>query len=184
MNKGLVAVRYAKALLKFAENNNMEEEIYELAKFLQAVFVETPALHTALENPLIPKKRKRKFIISACGEHISDLFIKFIDLLLKNDRQDCLQSIMMQYQDAYNQSKNILRGKLITAVEIDNATAAHLTKSVEHKVEGKLDLEKIIDPSILGGFILDLDSIRWDASLKRQLNAIKQQYIQRNRRIV
>ena len=184
MNKGLIAVRYARALLKFAENNNKEGEIYEQALFLQNVFVETPSLHAALENPLIPKRKKREFIITASGKNITKLFVKFIDLLLENDRQDCLQSIMMQYQDAYNESKNILRGKLITAVEIDDATVAHLTKSIEHKVEGKLELDKIIDPTILGGFILDLDSTRWDASLIRQLNSIKQQYIERNRRIV
>ena len=184
MNKGLIAVRYARALLKFAENNNKEGEIYKQALFLQDVFVETPSLHAALENPLIPKRKKREFIITASGKNVSDLFMKFIDLLLENDRQDCLQSIMMQYQDAYNESKNILRGKLITAVEIDNATVAHLTKTIEHKIKGKLELEKIIDPTILGGFILDLDSTQWDASLIRQLNSIKQQYIQRNKRIV
>ena len=184
MDKGLIAIRYAKALLKFAETNNKEKKIYELAQFIQAVFIETPGLHAALENPLIPKERKRKFIISACGEHISDLFIKFINLFLENNRQDCLQRIMLQYQDVYNLSKSILRGKLITAVEIDNATAAHLIQAIEHKIEGKIELEKITDPAILGGFILDLDSTRWDASLKRQLNDIKHQYIQRNKRIV
>ena len=184
MNIGLISVRYATALLKFAENNNVETEIYEQAKFLQNIFSNTKALHTALDNPLIPKAKKRQFIITASGEGISDVFIKFIDLLLENNRQDCLQSIMLQYQELYNESKNILRGKLITAVEIDDTTMSHLKNSVEHKVEGELELEKIVDPSILGGFILELDFIRWDASLMRQLNSIKQQYIERNRRIV
>ena len=91
---------------------------------------------------------------------------------------------MLQYQVLYNESKNILRGKLITAIEIDDATMAHLTKSVELKVEGKLELEKIVNPNILGGFILELDFIRWDASLRRQLDSIRNQYIERNRRIV
>lgn len=184
MNIGLVSVRYARALLKFAENNNKAEEIYEQAKFLQDIFAKTKALHTALHNPLIPLKKKRELIITASGEGVSDIFIKFIDLLLKNDRQDCLQSIVLQYQELYNNSKNILRGKLITAIEIDDTTMSHLAKSVEHKIEGNLELEKIVDPSILGGFILELDYIRWDASLIRQLNSIKQQYIERNRRIV
>ena len=184
MNIGLISVRYARALLKFAENNNVETEIYEQAKFLQNIFANTKALHTALDNPLIPKAKKRQFIITASGEGISDVFIKFIDLLLENNRQDCLQSIMLQYQELYNESKNILRGKLITAVEIDDTTMSHLKNSVEHKVEGELELEKIVDPSILGGFILELDFIRWDASLIRQINSIKQQYIERNRRIV
>ncbi len=54
----------------------------------------------------------------------------------------------------------------------------------EHKIEGTLDLEKIVDPDILGGFILEVDFVRWDASLSGQLNSIKKQYIERNRRIV
>ena len=101
MNIGLISVRYATALLKFAENNNVETEIYEQAKFLQNIFANTKALHTALDNPLIPKAKKRQFIITASGEGISDVFIKFIDLLLENNRQDCLQSIMLQYQESW-----------------------------------------------------------------------------------
>ena len=184
MNIGLISVRYAKALLKFAETKNRETEIYKQAKFLQEVFATTKGLHTALNNPLIPLKKKREFIITASGDDVSDVFIQFIDLLLQNDRQDCLESIVLQYQELYNQSKNILRGKLITATEIDDATKAHLIQSVEQKVEGKLELEQIVNPSILGGFILELDFIRWDASLSRQLNSIKNQYIERNRRII
>ena len=184
MNIGLISVRYARALLKFAENNNVETEIYEQAKFLQDIFASTKELYTALNNPLIPKAEKKKFIITACGEDISEVFLKFIDLLLENDREDCLQSIVLQYQELYNESKNILRGKIITAVEIDDATMARLIKSVELKVEGKLELEKIVSPNILGGFILELDYIRWDASLQRQLDSIRNQYIERNRRII
>jgi F-type H+-transporting ATPase subunit delta len=51
-------------------------------------------------------------------------------------------------------------------------------------MKGTLELEKIVDPEILGGFILELDFVRWNASLSNQLNRIKNQYIERNRRIV
>lgn len=184
MNKGLISVRYAKALLGFAESKGMEEEIYEQAKFLQDVFVNIKTLHTALHNPLIPKAKKRDFILTACGKDVSEDFKKFIDLLLTNDREDCLQSVMLQYQEQYRKSKNILHGKLVTAVAIDDATRDDLIKSIELKVKGKLEVEKIVDPSILGGFILELDFVQWNASLSRQLNDIKKQYIERNRRII
>ena len=105
-------------------------------------------------------------------------------MLLLNNREDCLQSIMLEYQEQYRKSKNILRGKLITAVEIDKPTTQSLIASIEGKVKGNLELEKIIDPKILGGFILEVDFYRWDASLMGQLNRIKKQYIERNRRIV
>ena len=105
-------------------------------------------------------------------------------MLLTNDREDCLQSVMLQYQEQYRKSKNILHGKLVTAVAIDDATRDDLIKSIELKVKGKLEVEKIVDPSILGGFILELDFVQWNASLSRQLNDIKKQYIERNRRII
>ena len=184
MNKGLISERYAKALLGFAETKNKQDEIYEQAKFLQDVFINIKTLHTALHNPMIPKARKREFILTASGGDATDVFVKFIDLLLTNDREDCLQSIMLQYQDLYRKSKNILHGKLITAVEIDDVTRDALLKSIETKVKGTLEVEKIVDPSILGGFILELDFVQWNASLSRQLNDIKKQYIERNRRII
>lgn len=184
MNKGLISVRYARALLQFAQNENVEDEIYEQAKFLVGVFGNIKNLHTALHNPMISKTKKRNFILTACGGEVTDAFKKFIDLLLLNNREDCLQYIMLQYQELYRKSKNMLYGKLITATEIDSVTKTKLIKSIEQKVEGKLELEEIIDPSILGGFILELDFMRWNASLKNQLNKIKNQYIERNRRIV
>lgn len=184
MNKGLISVRYAKALLGFAESKNAQDEIYKQAKFLQDVFINIKTLHAALHNPLIPKAKKREFILTACGNDVTDTFTTFIDLLLTNDREDCLQSIMLQYQEQYRKSKNIIHGKLITAVAIDDETKNSLLKSIELKVKGKLEVDKIVDPSILGGFILELDFVRWNGSLSRQLNDIKKQYIERNRRII
>lgn len=184
MNIGLISVRYAKALLAFAQSKNMEDELYAQAKFIQEVFVSIRSLHAALHNPLIPKDKKREIITTASGEGVTDVFVKFIDLLLKNNREDCLQSIMLQYQEQYRKSKNILHGKLITAIEINKVTETNLVAAIEEKVEGELELEKKVDPNILGGFILDLDFVRWDASISNQLNRIKNQYIERNRRII
>lgn len=184
MNKGLISVRYATALLQFAKDENVAEEVYEQSKFLTSVFSQLKNLPITLSNPMIPKAAKRRLLLTASGELTSDVFEKMIDLLLKNDREDCLQSIMLEYQEQYRKSKNILHGKLITAVEIDDATTKLLIASIEHKIEGTLDLEKIVNPKILGGFILEVDFVRWDASLSGQLNSIKKQYIERNRRIV
>ncbi|HUI33253.1 MAG: F0F1 ATP synthase subunit delta [Dysgonamonadaceae bacterium] len=184
MNKGLISVRYATALLQFAQDKNVEDEIYEQAKFLSSVFLKVSSLHAVLNSPMVPKSRKREIILTAAGEKTSDVFEKNIDMLLLNNREDCLQSIMLEYQEQYRKSKNILRGKLITAVEIDKPTTQSLIASIEGKVKGNLELEKIIDPKILGGFILEVDFYRWDASLMGQLNRIKKQYIERNRRIV
>lgn len=189
MNVGLISVRYATALLQFATKMQAEKEVYEQAKFIIKVFSKTSNLSNALENPLVPKYKKRELLLYATGltdveEKSYDIFNRFINLLLHNHRESYMLNIMYEYSEQYCLSQNIHRGELITAIEIDEETAQSLINSIENKINGRLELIKKVDSEILGGFILQVDYYRWDASLKGQLNRIKKQYIERNRRII
>ena len=184
MNTGLVATRYAVAFLEYVVEKNMAEEAYEKSKLITGVIATVRGFNTALANPLVSKDKKKELILTASGGEWSEVFESVVTLLLQNNREDHLQNIMLVFQELYRESINVYYGKLTTAVEIDDATMKALKKSIESKLDGKLEFNKIIDPEILGGFILEVDYSRWDASLRGQLNRIKKQYIERNRRIV
>lgn len=184
MNLGLIPVRYATALIDYAENSKSQDVVYKDAVQLADSFATTKELGVALENPVLSKEDKKKIILTASGGKISSVFLTFIDLILKNNREAELHSIVLKYKDLYRKKNNILHGKLTTAVAVDKTTEDKLVSLVEKKVNGTLELEKIIDPTILGGFLMEIDSVRWDASIKNQLNRIKNEYIERNRRIV
>lgn len=184
MNTGLVASRYAVAFLEYVVEKNMAEEAYEKSKLITGVFAQVKKLQTVLSNPLITKDKKRELILTASGGELSEVFESVVSLLLQNNREEYLHKIMLEFQDIYRKSINIIYGKLTTAVEIDEETVKTLTKSIEGKLDGNLEFIQIVDPEILGGFILEVDYNRWDASLRGQLNRIKKQYIERNRRIV
>ena len=91
---------------------------------------------------------------------------------------------MLKFIDLYRKHKNIRYGKLTTASEVDKATEERLISLVTDKVGGTLELEKVVDSAILGGFMLEVEDVRWDASLSGQLTRIRNEYIERNRRIV
>lgn len=184
MNTGLVASRYAIAFLEYVQERNMSKYAYDKSKLITAVFAEVTNLNATLANPLVSRETKRNLILTASGGEWSEEFENVVGLLLRNNRESYLQSIMLEFQELYCRSRNVFRGKLITAVEIDDRTVNTLTQSMEGKLNGELELTKIIDPNILGGFILEVDYNRWDASLKGQLNRIRKQYIDKNRRIV
>lgn len=184
MDTGLVASRYAVAFLEYVVEKGMAEEAYEKSKLITGVFSEVKNFHTILANPLIPKDKKRELILTGSGGEWSEVFENVVSLLLQNNRESYLRNIMLEFQELYRESINVRYGKLTTAVAIDNATVKNLTKSIESKLDGSLEFIQIIDPEILGGFILEVDYNRWDASLRGQLNRIKKQYIERNRRIV
>ena len=105
-------------------------------------------------------------------------------MLLKNKREAQIQNIMLKYIDFYREQKNIRYGKLTTAVEVDQAAENRLMKLVADRFGGTLELEKVVDPEILGGFKLEVDNMRWDASIAGQLQNIRNEYIERNRKIV
>ncbi|MFT3752752.1 MAG: F0F1 ATP synthase subunit delta [Paludibacter sp.] len=184
MNTGLIPVRYATALLDFASSQNEHDRVYAEAKLTALNFVQFGGLRTVLDNPVLAKAEKRKIIINAAGGKLSQSFEKFLDLLLDNNREAFLQSIALKYIDLYRQQKNIHYGKLTTATTVDPVTEQKLMKLVESQIGGTIEMEKIIDPEILGGFMFEVDFVRWDASLSGQLRRIKKEYIERNRKTV
>lgn len=184
MNLGLISVRYATALLDFALESAFEDKVYEEAKILAHSFSVTSKLYEALDNPVISTTDKKNLIITAAGGKVSAVFQSFVDLVIKNNRESELQSIALKYIDLYRKKKNILYGKLTTAIEVDKETEKRLVALVEKQISGTIELEKIVDPSIIGGFLMEVDFVRWDASLKNQLTKIKNEYIERNRWIV
>jgi len=184
MNTGLIPARYATALLDFASVSNEQDRVYAEAKAIIQSYFQFSELRTVLDNPVLAKAEKRKIIILAAGGQVSKSFERFLDLLLENDREYHLHSVVLKYIDLFRKQKNIHYGKLTTASVVDEVIENRLMSLVENTTGGTVEMEKIIDPEILGGFMFEVDFVRWDASISGQLRRIKKEYIERNKKIV
>jgi F-type H+-transporting ATPase subunit delta len=184
MNTGLIPVRYAKALLDFANVSGQQDEVYSEVKSVTKSYSKFGELRTVLDNPVLGKAEKRKIMILAAGDKVSIPFEKFLDLLLENNREDYLLSIALKYIDLFRKQKNIHYGKLTTATPINSATEKRLMAMVENTTGGTIEMEKILDREILGGFMFEVDFVRWDASISGQLRRIRKEYIEKNNKIV
>ena len=83
-----------------------------------------------------------------------------------------MQFIANSYVTLYRQQKNIISGRLITATAVSPSTEQKMRQMVESKTNGTVEFETEIDPDIIGGFILEYDTYRMDASVKAKLNTI------------
>lgn len=184
MNTGLIPVRYATALLDFANAGKLQDSVYLETKAITKSYFQFNELRTVLDNPVLAKAEKRKIIILAAGGNVSKPFEKFLDLLLENNRENHLFSIALKYIDLFRKQKNIHYGKLTTASPINAAIEKKLMAMIENTTGGTIEMEKIIDPEILGGFMFEVDFVRWDASISGQLRRIKKEYIEKNNKIV
>ena len=109
---------------------------------------------------------------------------RFVTLILKNRREAFLQYICLSYLDLYRKSRHIGVAKLTTAVPVSREIWERIRNSASHLLHAKMELQTDVDPSIEGGFIFDINDFRLDASIATQLKRVKQQFIDKNRRIV
>ena len=203
MDIGIVSMRYAKALMEYAKSTGTEDRLYtemrtlsrsfekhsdlraEL-RMLERSFRKHPDLREALDNPILKIKEKFALICTAAvgnGE-VSREFSRFMTLVLRNRREYYLQYICLTYLDLYRKLKHIGVGKLITSVPVSREVWERIRDSASTLLHAQMELQTEVDPSIEGGFIFDINDFRLDASIATQLKRVKQQFIDKNRRIV
>ena len=168
-------MRYARALLKSATDARLEDTVYQEMLTVAKSYVDVPALRQMIDNPMLSKDKKESLLIIAAGEKPSALTRSFISLVLKEDRENVMQFMANSYVTLYRKQKNIIRSKLTTAARVSAETEQKMRKMVESKTNGIVEFETEVNPDIVGGFILEYDTFRMDASVKSKLNNILNQ---------
>ena len=108
----------------------------------------------------------------------------FLTLLNQNGRMELVQDILRDFVDMYHRSIGIRKAHLTTVSEPSERLLQRLKALVKQKTGDDVIIEVDVDPSLVGGFVFDIDDYLLDASVKRQLDLIREQFIERNRRII
>ena len=88
MYTGTISMRYARALLMFANEAGVADVVYREALTLRRSFREVPALRQAMEKPVMTRDNKKRVLVQAAGGKISGQMQKFFDLVRRNRQQD------------------------------------------------------------------------------------------------
>ena len=172
MDIGVISMRYARALLKSATDQKLEDAVYQEMMTVAKSYLDVPALRHTIDNPMLSKDKKEALLTVAAGEKPCQLTKAFIALVLKEDRENVMQFMANSYITLYRKQKNVIRGKLTTAARVSAQTEQKMRQMVESKTNGTVEFETEVNPDIIGGFILEYDTYRMDASVKSKLNNI------------
>ena len=155
MNAGLIASRYANALLLFASETQEEERVYDDARSLKRAVSEK-------EN------------VAACIESLSAPMQRFLTLVIRNKRVEYLPAILHNYRVLYRKEKGITRARLTTAVD-EPGLADRLAELMKRQGLTRVDFKTEVNPELIGGFIVQIEDKRLDASLASQLKYIRKE---------
>ena len=184
MNAGIIASRYAKAFLKYVQENGAGNDVYSQACVLALRMQEVRQLADAIQkHPEIGIDRKIDIICAAVGEPIADELDRFARLVCVNKRMEHFMRIMVSFIDQYRELRGIKVGRLVTAMPAPELKAS-LEAVMYEKTGVKVLLEESVDESLIGGFVLQVEDLRMDASVQTQLRRLHEGLVDKANRIV
>lgn len=188
MEFGVLAVRYSKALLAYAEERGCADAIYSAAAAAVECFCSAPGLCRTLDDPMIGVGEKTGLLLTACGltddSVAAQVLSRFFTILAEHRREGYTKAIFLSYRTLYREKHNLGVAKITTAVPLDSETERKILERASLAMHKSFEIVKTVDPEIEGGFILDIDDVRLDASVATQIERIKKQLLEKNKRIV
>jgi F-type H+-transporting ATPase subunit delta len=158
MNTGIISSRYASALLRYTQETGGGERVCTQVRRLLEHPEEDP-------GPLEPELER------------------FVRLLVKNGRMEDVRFIFRSFIEMYYRSLGVLVARLTTVVPAGELED-RLRRVLEEKFGGEVLIESRVDPDLIGGFTLEVGDYLLDASVRRQIETIRRQFVIQNNRIV
>jgi F-type H+-transporting ATPase subunit delta len=177
MTNPRLATRYAKSLLDLSIEQNSLDAVYADMKFLEQITKSNPDFVALLRSPVISSDKKNKIIAAVTEGRVSNLTNLFIKLLTEKTRESNLPEIVTAFREQYNKLKNINRVKITTAVPISDELKNSIIAKVKSNVAGEIELETAVKEELIGGFKLEMGGTLVDASILRDLQDVKKQFL-------
>ena len=175
MDNCLIPHRYAKALYKYALEHGKSEELYNIVKAVADAFRNNPAMQKVLSNPFVKNADKEKLLLSAAGKGADEAYARFVKLILEHRREDLAYRMMLAYRDIYRSENKISQAQITTAAELPTEQMDKLRGLVASAFKGStLEFSSQVNPDLIGGFVIDVDSVRMDASVSNELEQLRQ----------
>ena len=163
MNGDIVAQRYAKALFALGQQEGMAklEQYGENLSALEGVLEDSPELVRLFHIPVISVAEKQKVLSQVLDKLDVDPMIKnFCSLLAEKERLPLFEEIAEAFGKLLDEAWGDVRGKLLTAVSLSKEQQAGILARLEKQTSKQIALKFEVDPSILGGVVLQVGGQR------------------------
>ncbi|WP_419870701.1 ATP synthase F1 subunit delta [Chryseobacterium sp. CT-SW4] len=170
-----VAKRYAQGLLDFTNESGQTATVFSEMKDVVKLMSESKDLNKFFLTPYIDSKKKIE-VANEIFKGLSASSQNLIKLVIKQGRENQLRNIAQEYINKVEDINGVQRVTLTTATPISKENMDQIIQSTDLVKDSNFDLNVIINPDILGGYILRVGDQQIDASVKTKLNQVKKDF--------
>lgn len=176
MRESRAAIRYAKAILNLSLDHKKAEKVNEDMQLIRETVDNHKELQVLLESPIYKTKVKKSSLTQIFDKKINEISFGLINLLIENKRLPLLSEVAKQYTILYDHYKGTEVAKVTTVVPLNDQLKTKVLSKVKSIMGKEVHLENIIDPDIIGGFILKVGDKQFDASILGKLNNLRREF--------
>ncbi len=172
-----IASRYAKSLLDLSiEGNKLDTILGDVQSLQNAVANED--LANMLKSPIIKGDKKKQILNAIFNGKVDELTMKFMDLVVLKGRESYLKDILDEFMNQYRQFKSISIVKITSAEPLNDENIANIKAKllVSKETADNIEIETVVDPSILGGIIIQVGDKLYDASVAHKLQTLRKEF--------
>ena len=169
------AIRYAKAVLELAKDQKSADAVNEDMKLMAKTIAESKDLSDMLQSPVVRSSIKKSVLLEVFKKS-NKITGSLIDTLISNKRLSILGEVASKYNLLYDQLKGTEVAKVTTAVPLTDELKKKVLAKVKELTGKDVEVKNIIDESILGGFVLRVGDIQYNASIANKLNKLKREF--------
>lgn len=178
MIRSRIAQRYAKALFELAQEAGKTPQVAQELAAVQEALATQEDLRAALLSPVLPRRAKAEVleaVLAAAGLH--PLSANFLRVLLAARKITELDDVLRAFASLRDHAEGRVRGEAVTPMPLQQAQAAKLREALSTALKKDVELDIRVDPSLLGGVVARVGNLVFDASLRTQLERMKETLI-------
>jgi F-type H+-transporting ATPase subunit delta len=176
MAESRVALRYVKSLLDLAVEQKALEAVHDdMLLFTSAC--RNKSFSDMLRSPVIRHEDKRAILRKIFAKKVHPTTLAIFEIITRKNREPLLPEIASNFHRAYNEHRGVGSARVTTPVALDDKLRDQIRKIASGLTGTKeIELTEGVDPSLLGGFILNVGDRQFDSSLKSRLKSLKRKF--------
>ena len=168
------AIRYAKAILDIAHSKGVASEVNSDMALIATTINGNAELTTFIMSPTTRVEVKNSALSEVFSE-VNNVTKSLFRLLHENKRFEILGAIATEYNKLYEEMNGMEKATVTTAIPMDSALEAQVLAKILTFSNKKVNIENIVDPAIIGGFILRIGDQQYNASIANRLQVLKRE---------
>ncbi len=169
------AIRYAKAVLSLATEKQVAETINADMVLISKTLKANQELDLAIKNAVV-KSEDKKAILSQVFPEANAMTLELFKVLDANKRLDLTEAIADKFTELFDIQNGKESATVTTAVPITAEVETKVLAKIKELTNKAVTVKNIVDESILGGFILRVGDIQYNASITNKLNKLKREF--------